>query len=207
MALQLPATLSYLSKELVLELETFASTKELDGGTEVLREGQYVKVIPVVLDGLIKVFTRSEDRDLLLYYIQPGESCVMSFAAGMKNEPSKIFAVTEETTRILLLPTEKVGAWGRLYPEINNLFFQQYNLRYTELLDTINQVLFQRLDQRLYDFLKERVAVTGRNPLPLSHQQIANELGTAREVISRVMKKLEAEGKVQQKANNQILIF
>ena len=77
----------------------------------------------------------------------------MSFSAGMKNEPSKIFALTEEDTTALLLPTDKVALWVRDYPEVNQLFFQQYNLRYSDLLTTIHQLLFERMDKRLLDYL------------------------------------------------------
>jgi CRP/FNR family transcriptional regulator len=190
--------LSYLNPDLVSKITKAAFTKEIPVDTEILREGQFVKVIPIVLNGLIKVFTRHKDRDLLLYYIRPNESCIMSFAASLKNEPSKVFALTEEDTTALLLPVDKVSNWIKQYPNLNDLFYQQYNLRYTELLDTIHHVLFEKMDTRLHDYLKEKVNLTNKNPLKISHRQIASELGTAREVVSRVMKKLEHEGKVKQ---------
>lgn len=193
--------LTPLHPDLRKELEAHAILKEVPQGTEILREGQYVKVIPIVLEGLIKVFSRHEEKELLLYYIKPQESCIMSFAAGMKNEPSKIFAVAEEDTSALLLPTDKVAQWVREYPEVNQLFFQQYNLRYSDLLTTIHQLLFERLDKRLLDYLVNKSLLTGRNPIKISHRQIAAELGTAREVISRIMKKLENDGKIRQEAN------
>ncbi|HSF89569.1 MAG TPA: Crp/Fnr family transcriptional regulator [Saprospiraceae bacterium] len=190
-----------LHPDLRKELETHAILKDVPQGTEILREGQYVKVIPIVLEGLIKVFSRHEEKELLLYYIKPQESCIMSFAAGMKNEASKIFAVAEEDTSALLLPTDKVAQWVRDYPEVNQLFFQQYNLRYSDLLTTIHQLLFERMDKRLLDYLSNKSLLTGRNPIKISHRQIAAELGTAREVISRIMKKLENDGKIRQEAN------
>lgn len=190
-----------LHPDLRKEMEAHAILKEVQQGTEILREGQYVKVIPIVLEGLIKVFSRHEEKELLLYYIKPQESCIMSFSAGMKNEPSKIFAVTEEDTTALLLPTDQVAQWVREFPEVNQLFFQQYNLRYSDLLTTIHQLLFERLDKRLLDYLTNKSLLTGRNPIKISHRQIAGELGTAREVISRIMKKLEHDGKIRQEAN------
>lgn len=198
----IPPAFSHLSPDLVSEITATAIRKEIPKDTEILREGQYVKVIPIVLEGLIKVFTRHEGKELLLYYIRPNESCIMSFSASLKNEPSNIYAVTEEDTKALLLPVDKVADWTRQFPDINTLFFQQYNLRYGELLETIHHVLFDRMDKRLYDYLQEKVKLTNKNPLKLSHRQIANELGTAREVISRVMKKLESEGKLQQLPNS-----
>ena len=190
--------LSYLDPNLKSELSENAIIKEIPGNVEILREGQYVKVIPVVLEGLIKVYSKHEDRELLLYYIRPKESCIMSFAASLENSPSRIYAETEEDTRALLLPIEKVSRWIKQYPEFNTLFFKQYNLRYSELLNTIHAILFMRMDKRLYDHLKEKAELINSHSIKISHRQIANELGTAREVISRVMKKLENEGKVKQ---------
>jgi len=190
-----------LHPDLRAEIEEHAILKEIPQGTEILREGQYIKVIPIVVEGLLKVYTRHEDKELLLYYIKPQESCIMSFSAGMKNEPSQIFAVAEEDTTALLLPVERIIQWTRLFPDINQLFFQQYNLRYTELLTTIHHLLFDRMDKRILDFLANKSQLTGRNPIKISHRQIAAELGTAREVVSRLMKKLENEGKIKQEAN------
>ncbi len=193
--------LSHLDKNLVTEIIANSVEQKIPKNTEILRAGQYVKVIPIVTEGLIKVFTKYEDKELLLYYIKPDESCIMSFAASLRNEPSKVFAITEENTTALLLPVDKVADWTKQFPDINLLFFQQYNQRYSELLSTINHVLFDKLDKRLLDYLVEKVRLTHKNPLKISHRTIATELGTAREVISRVIKKLENEGKVKQHFN------
>jgi CRP/FNR family transcriptional regulator len=122
----------------------------------------------------------------------------MSFAAGLKNEPSNVYAETEEDATALLIPIDKIRGWINEYPELNALFFQQYNVRYGELLETIQDVMFNKMDKRLYDYLKEKSELLKSNPLKMSHRQIAGDLGTAREVVSRVMKKLENEGKVEQ---------
>ena len=190
----------YLSDKLESEIIANSSVIEIPEKIEVMREGQYVKAIPIVTSGLIRVFTRNEDKELLLYYIQPGESCIMSFDAALKNTPSRVYAITEKKSSVLLMPNEKVFQWMKEYPEINSLFFLQYNIRYSELLSMINQLLFERMDARLLDYLKSKMKLTGKNPLKISHRQIANDLGTAREVVSRVMKKLENEGKVKQLA-------
>lgn len=190
--------LPHLSDDLIAEMVSAAIFKEIPSGSTILRAGQYVKVIPIVTKGLIKVFSRHEDKDLLLYYIQPSESCIMSFSASLKNEPSRVYAITEEDTSAILLPVEKIDRWIRQFPDFNSIFFQLYNLRYSELLETINHLLFNKMDQRLYDYLRKKHQLTGKNPLKISHRQIANDMGTAREVISRVMKRLEGEGKVRQ---------
>ncbi|MBT8179747.1 MAG: Crp/Fnr family transcriptional regulator [Eudoraea sp.] len=175
--------------------------QKISKGTEILREGQFVKVIPVVQKGLIKVYTRYEDRELLLYYIRPNESCIMSFSASINNEPSQVFAVTEEDTEALLLPVREVQSLVKDNPNGNRFFFQQYKARYAELLDTIHHVLFSKMDSRLYQHLRDKTKLKGENPLQMSHQQLANELGTVREVVSRVLKKLEGEGLVKQLGN------
>lgn len=198
----LEKSLSFLSPELREKVVASSQVMDIPKGTEILREGQYVKVIPIVLEGLVKVFSNFNEKDLLLYYIQPNESCVMSFASSLKNDPSKVYAITEEDSKILLMPVDKVIKWIDQFPSINQLFYQQYNLRYSELLETINHVLFNKMDKRLFDFLVEKKKVTQQNPIKISHRQIANELGTAREVISRVMKKLENEGKLKQHSNS-----
>lgn len=195
-------SLSHLSPDLVAEILKFSQIKDIPKDTVILKEGQYVKVIPIVVEGLIKVFSSYEERELLLYYIKPDESCIMSFAASLKNEPSKVYAMTEEDSKIILLPVDHVAQWTKQFPDINTLFFQQFYVRYIELLDTINHILFDKMDQRLWHYLQEKFKLTRQNPLKLSHRQIANELGTVREVISRVMKKLEHENKVRQHANS-----
>ncbi|AMC10407.1 Crp/Fnr family transcriptional regulator [Lutibacter profundi] len=190
--------LSFLGSSLLDDIVASSSLLNFEKDTELLREGQFVKVIPIVLTGLIKVFSRYEDKELLLYYIKPSESCVMSFSASLKNTPSLVFAITEEDTTVLLLPASKINGWVKKFPNFNQLFFEQYNVRYHELLKTINHLLFDKLDVRLYNYLIEKRDITKKNPITISHRQIANELGTAREVISRLLKKLEGENKVQQ---------
>ncbi len=191
-------TFTHLDSELISKILEVSILKEFKSNTELLRERQYIKVIPLVIRGLIKVYTRYDDRELLLYYIQPKESCIMSFSACLNNNPSQIFAVTEEDSTVLLLPVDKISALTKQFPDFNTLFFQQYNQRYGELLNTIHQVLFDKMDKRLFEHLKNKVKIMNQNPIKISHQQIASELGTVREVISRVLKKLEAEGLVKQ---------
>ncbi|MCB0401321.1 MAG: Crp/Fnr family transcriptional regulator [Flavobacteriales bacterium] len=175
-----------------------SAVKEFPKGTEILREEQYVKVLPIVLNGLVKVYSRFDDKELLLYYIAPSQSCVMTFYAALKNTPSKVFAVTEEDTQLLLIPVQHLPAWMREYSDFNDLFYNQFNLRYSELLDTIGHLLLDRMDKRLYDHLNTKSQLLNGAPIKMSHNQIANELGTAREVITRVLKKLETDGKVEQ---------
>lgn len=192
--------LSFLKPELLEIVLQVSSIKEFSKGTQILREEQYVKVLPIVLNGLVKVNSKFNDKELLLYYIKPAQSCVMTFYAALQNTPSKVFATVEEDSKILLIPIQYLSSWLIKYPEFNALFYNQYNLRYTELLDTIGHLLLDRMDKRLFDHLKKKLDLSNTNAIKMSHNQIANELGTAREVITRALKKLETEGKVLQKS-------
>jgi len=186
------------SQELLQVIAADGNLMDVPAGMEILKEGQYVRMIPIVLQGLVKVFTRVEEKELLLYYIGSTQSCIMSFSAGLSQSPSRIYAISEEPSLLLLLPSDKINKWIREFPALNDLFFRQYNLRYTEMLDTINSLLFGRMDQRLYQYLQEKSRMKGEKVLDLRHKQIAAELGTAREVVTRVLKKLEQEGKIRQ---------
>jgi len=192
--------LSFLKPDLVDTILAEADIKFFPKGTELLREEQYVKVLPIVVDGLVKVYSRFDERELLLYYIEPAQSCVMSFYAALKNTPSKVFAVTEEDSKIVLIPVQYLPKWLHDYPQFNELFYEQFNLRYSELLTTISNLLLDKMDKRLLDHLIRKTEITNNKTIKISHGQLANELGTAREVVSRVMKKLETEGKVTQNA-------
>lgn len=189
--------LSFLGPELLDEIEKNAIVREFPRGTEILREEQYIKVLPIVLKGLIKVFSRYEEKELLLYYIEPAQSCVMTFYAALKNAPSKIYATTEEDSQVLLIPVQHLNRWLKDYPGFNEMFYEQYNIRYSDLLDTIGHLLVDRMDKRLFDHLKRKSDLISA-PLKMSHNQLANEIGTSREVVTRILKRLETEGKVIQ---------
>ena len=172
--------------------------KTFPKGEELLREAQNVLYIPLVLSGMLRVFSRHEDKELLLYYLLPGESCMLSFTAGLKREPSRVYAEVEEPGLVLLLPTRLLTTWMAAYPSLNQLYFRQYQNRYEDLVDTIQQLVFNRMDKRVMEYLESKARLQADPLIKSSHRVIANDLGTAREVISRVVKKLEREGMVEQ---------
>lgn len=199
---------NYLGKDLLSELLKISVVKIFPANAELVREGQYIKYIPIVLEGLVKVYTQFEEKELLLYYMKPEQSCIMSFSSCINNDKSKIFAITEEESTILLIPSDKIAKWVIDFPQINMLFYRQYDLRYSELIDTIHQMLYHKLDKRLLDYLSEKVKVTGKNPIKISHKEIANDLGTAREVVSRLVKKLERQNILKQYHDSiELIIF
>jgi len=188
----------YLGPDLIAGILEVSAIKDFPANTTLISEGQYVKVIPIVLTGLVKVFTHIEGKELLLYYMKAGQSCIVSFASSLKNETSRIIAITEEESTLLLLPSDKVVKWVTTMPAINLLFYQLYDLRYGELIDAINRMLYYKLDKRLMHYLEQKVKDTGKNPVKISHKEIANDLGTAREVVSRLLKKLETLNLIRQ---------
>ena len=205
--LTLSKKFSYLGNDLIQAILEVSEIKTIPANLEIVREGQYIKVVPVVLTGLVKVFTKFEDKELLLYYIQPDQSCIMSFSSAIHRDKSKIFAITERESTLLLIPSEKITKWITEFPAINTLFYNQYDLRYAELIDSIQHLLYYKLDKRILDYLKDKIEVLGNNPIKISHKEIANDLGTAREVVSRLIKKLEHDQILKQNHDSIELFF
>lgn len=193
---------AFLGDEFIAEFLDSAIYMEFPAKSELIREGKFVKYIPIVLEGLVKIYTISDDKELLYYFIRPDQSCIMSFSCIFKDGISRVYAMTEEDTKVALIPAGKIRSWIIKYPEINAVFYEQYEFRYTAMIEMVNQAVFHRLDKRLKDYLNHRVNVLGTNQLKLSHREIANDLGTAREVISRLLKKFENESLIKQTAGN-----
>lgn len=195
---KLKTLLPFLEDALIEEIISKSAHVTIPPQQQIVREGQFIKTIPLVIDGLVKVTTSHGDKEILLYYIQPTQSCIMSFSVSFDNEPSKISAYTEDQTEILLLPLDEVKEWMLRYPSLNQLFFKQFNLRYTDMIETIGELIFDKLDQRLLKYLQERARITDRKLLEISHREIAEDLATSREVITRTLKKLEEDNQIQQ---------
>lgn len=180
------------------EVSQFGQLKKFTTGTVILQEDSYIKAIPLVLKGSLKVMrTDPQDHEILLYYITPGESCIMSFLGGIHNETSKIKAVVEEDAEILFIPVEKASEWIKKFPEWSDFIFKLYHKRFEELLTAVNAIAFQKLDSRLLQLLKQKAELYKSKEISITHQQLADELGTAREAVSRVIKQMENEGLVK----------
>jgi CRP/FNR family transcriptional regulator len=193
--------LSSLNTDLIKEIQETIVPITVAADTQLLEEGSFVHAVPLVIKGLIRVSRRDEDKELLLYYIHPGELCIMSFSACCNNSASAIIASTVENTELLLIPSATIRKWLAEYPSFNSYVYGLYHHRYADLIDTINQLIFYRLDERLMNYLLELSKEKKNTEVSITHQMIANDLGTAREVVSRLMKKLEKEGKIEQGRN------
>ncbi len=188
---------SFIQKDLLDRLLKEGAVRSFAPDSVIIEEHDYIKNVPIVLSGSIKVFKLDEDgKEILLYYIKPGESCVMSFLGAACNGTSKIRAVVEEQAEVLILPVYKAIDLIKDNPSWLEFIFQLYNRRFEELLAVVNAVVFQNVDDRLWEFLKTKVKILHTSELDITHQQVADELGTAREVVSRLLKQLERSNKI-----------
>ena len=186
------------SPALVAKLYEHSSKKHYEAGEAILSENAYIRAIPLVVKGTLRVIRTDEDgREILLYYIKPGESCIMSFLGGLHNETSKVRAEVEEDAEILFLPMDKVSLFIKEYPEWLDYIFKMYHKRFEELLEMVNEIAFKKVDERLLSLLKKKAELTKSTTLHVTHEQLANELGTARVVVSRLLKQLEEIGDVK----------
>lgn len=186
------------SPDLVAKLYQYGLQKNYEAGSIILNENAHIRSIPIVTKGLMKVIRTEEDgREILLYYIKAGESCIMSFLGGLHNETSKVKAEVEEDSEILFLPMEKVSLFIKEYPQWLDYIFRLYHKRFEELLEIVNAIAFKKVDERMLALLHRKAELTGSKTLNITHEQLANELGTARVVVSRLLKQLEENGVVQ----------
>lgn len=195
------------NSELLAQLYQYSIIKNYEAGDLILDENSRIRSIPIVTKGSIKVLRTEEDgREILLYYIKAGESCVMSFLGGLHGETSKVKAEVEEDAEILFLPTEKVTSLIKTHPEWLDYIFKLYHKRFEELLEMVNEVTFKKVDERLLSLLQKKSNLNNTKIIHTTHEQLANELGTARVVVSRLLKTLEEEGKVKLGRNKLELI-
>lgn len=195
------------SPELVEKLQQYSIKKTYKAGDIILNENAHIRSIPIVTSGTLKVIRTEDDgREILLYYIKAGESCIMSFLGGLHNETSKVKAEVEDDAEILFLPVEKVSMFIKEYPQWLDYIFRLYHKRFEELLEVVNAIAFKKVDERMLDLLHKKVELTGNKTLNITHEQLANELGTARVVVSRLLKQLEEIGKVKLGRNKIVLV-
>jgi CRP/FNR family transcriptional regulator len=193
--------------ELIEKLYSNSMVKNFKQGDVILNESSIIRAIPIVLTGSIKVMRTDDDgREIFLYYIKEGESCIMSFLGGMHQEVSKVKAAVEEDAEVLFLPVDKLTLFIKEFPQWLEYIFKLYHKRFEELLEVVNEVAFKKVDERLLSLLHKKVELTNSKTLIVSHEQLANELATARVVVSRLLKKLEEDG-ILQLGRNKIIIL
>jgi len=182
------------SPEIWEKLKEYSVRKVLKEGEVILREDANIQFIPIVVTGNLKVMRTEEDgREILLYYLGAGESCIMSILGGIHQETSKVKAIAEEKTEVLLVPAYKMTMLLSEHPEWMKYFFRIYHERFIELLEVVNAIAFRKMDERLLMLLRKKSEFTSFNILSVTHEQLANELGTSRVVVSRLLKQMQEE--------------
>jgi CRP/FNR family transcriptional regulator len=188
----------HLGDIFLYELEESGIQKTIAARKDVISEGETIKYIPILINGSVKVYSLDDGKELVYYYIKPYESCTMTFASIFTNSKSRIYACTEESCDVLLLPVDNVLSWIIEYPLLNQFFLKEYDKRYTAIMEMVTQAVFYKLDKRIMDLLDKRIKENDGKAIKISHKEIANTLGTAREVVSRILKKHENDGLISQ---------
>ena len=185
-------------KELVEDILREGEIRHFAPGEVLMRKGQFIRSTLLILSGIIKVYREDDEgNEFLMYYLRPGEACALSLVCAAKHEASPILAKTDTDTEAILIPVDLMSEWMAKYKSWYQFVIETYRTRFEELLSTIDSVAFRSMDERLEFYLKRAKEVSGKNILEVSHQQIAQELNSSREVISRLLKKMEQRGMVQ----------
>ena len=183
--------------ELMEEILAVGKKKTAKEGEVIISIGQRLLFMPIVLQGTVKVSMMQPDgREMLMYYLNANEGCAMSFTCCMQEAKSEIMAVAEEDVEMWMIPVEYMDSWMHKYPSWKSFVMRTMQNRFYEMLRALDMVVFNGLDVRLSNYLKEKSKITGKTVLNVSHEEIANDLASSRVVISRLLKKLENDGKV-----------
>ncbi len=180
----------------------YGTLKKMEEGKVIMNYGEYIKGLPMLIEGTIKILREDEEgHEILLYYLNAGETCAMSLTCCIAHQKSEIKAIAEDPVKMLFIPVKYMDEWMKQYESWRNFVMQTYRNRFSELLHTIDSIAFLKMDERLLKYLYDKVERTNKHIFYVTHQEIAKELNTSREVISRLLKQLEKEGKVKLSRN------
>lgn len=194
-------------KGLQEEIASVGRLMQFPADTVIMEVGQYVKLVPLVIKGVIKVSREDENgAELFLYYLNESETCSMSFTCCMMNKKSEIRTIAEEDTQVVGIPVRFVDEWMTKYQSWKNFVMQTYDQRMVELIRTIDSIAFHHMDVRLLEYLQKKAQATQSKMINATHQDIAYDLNASREAISRLLKQLENEGKLKL-SRNKIELF
>jgi CRP/FNR family transcriptional regulator len=183
---------------LLNEINQVGTFKEVPEGFKMMEIGDYVKAMPLLVSGVIKILRKDTDGDeLLLYFLEKGDTCAMTLTCCVAQTKSKIRAIAETDSKLIMIPIQKMEEWSEKYKSWRHFVFESYNNRLNEMLETIDSIAFLKMDERLLKYLVEKVRISKNNTIHKTHQEIAYELHTSRVVISRLLKKLETLGKIE----------
>lgn len=188
---------SIFENDLIKEIIAVGEIRSLKEGDVIMDYGKSIHFMPIILSGTIRVMRKDEeDREIILYYLSDNESCAMAYACCMEAKRSEIKAIAEDNVELITIPHNKLDEWLFKYPSWKSYVFSSFTHRFNELLKSLESVAFHKLDERLVNYLKNKSKVSGKTSILLSHNQIAEEMGTSRVVISRLLKQLENDKKL-----------
>ncbi|MFZ4929091.1 Crp/Fnr family transcriptional regulator [Chryseobacterium sp. Mn2064] len=186
----------FLGEDFLEEVRLHSKYDKIAAKQEIINEGGWVKYVLFLIKGAIKVYSLNDGRELVYYYIGDDENCLMTFSSIFNNNISKVNAITEADSDVMLVPLAVMNRWLVAFPAINRIFFHEYERRFSAVMNMINEAMFHHLDTRVLNYIKKKTELAGNHPVKVKHREIAAGLGTSREVVSRVLKKIENEGKI-----------
>ena len=188
---------SVFEPALIKEMYQFGEIKHFKEGDIIMDYGKYIRMMPLIINGTIKVYRMDETgKEILLYYLSSNESCSMAYSCCVEAKKSEVKAIAEDDVELLAIPHTKLDDWLCKYPTWKNYIMRSFNERFLELLKSIESIAFHKLDERLIAYLKEKQKLSGSSVVKTSHYLIADELATSRVVVSRLLKQLENDGKI-----------
>ncbi len=203
MSTKLEQNYGYLFEQALLdEIEALGMYKKVSQGDMLMDIGEPITMMPLLLTGAIKILREDDKGDeLLLYFLETGDSCAMTFSCCMGKRISEIRAVAETDAELLMIPVGKMEVWMGRYKSWQQFILDSYHTRLLELLDTVDTIAFMKMDQRLFKYLQDKAMVNRDEVVQTTHQEIAQDLNTSRVVVSRLLKKLENEGLIAMNRN------
>jgi CRP/FNR family transcriptional regulator len=188
---------STFEPSLISEIHEFGELKHYKEGDIIMDYGKYIRMMPIIVKGTIKVLRKDEKgNEILLYYLESSESCSMAYSCCLEAKKSEVSAIAEDDVELIAIPHTKLDEWLCKYPTWKNYIMRSFNERFLELLKSIESIAFHKLDERLISYLREKHRLSGSRLIKVSHIVIADELATSRVVISRLLKHLENDGKI-----------
>ena len=188
--------------DLINDICFHGRTSHIKANNTIIDIGDLIRYLPIIISGSVKILTEdNEGRELLLYYLEVGDTCAVTLNCCSGQTKSKIRAIAEEDTELLYIPTDKVEEWMGKYKSWRNFVLDMYNSRLNEILEAIDNLAFNNMEERIYKYLRDKAMVTGDTTIQTTHMQIANDLHSSRVVVSRLLKKLEMEGSIRSKRN------
>ena len=186
------------NKELIDNIKSNATTTQAESGTILMRTGQYIKNTVLVTKGKIKIYREDDEgKEFFMYYLLPGQACAISMICATKSEKSQIMAKVVEDAELIMVPLQLMDKWMAEHRSWYEFVVETYRTRFEEVLTVIDSIAFRSMDERLEFYLKRNATTNQTNDILISHQEIANDLSSSREVISRLLKKMEQRGFVK----------